>query len=112
MSYTYEMSVFKSVLCDFLLALSSIKEITAPMLNAAENLMYLVNGNFIGKLNFFLNLISHFITGSRSVVELRSKYSPSGSYPTLMKYLEKYSENRNEIPTDKDIIFFSTTIRY
>ena len=53
-----------------------------------------------------MSLNSFFIIGSRTVVELRSKYSPSGSYTTLLKYLEKYSEKSSKITNDKDIVIF------
>ena len=51
-----------------------------------------------------MSLISYFITGSRTVVELRSKLSPSGSYTTLLKCLYKYSQQSNKIPNDTDIV--------
>ena len=106
MSYSHELSAYPNVLCDFLLALAASTDKCAQILNSAEVLTYLVNSNFIGKLNFSMNLISYFMTGSRTLVEVRSRYSPSGSYTTLLKYLDKYSQHRNEIPKDKDIVIF------
>ena len=106
MSYIKEMSAYSTVLCEFLQALAGSSQIGGKILNAAEVLTHLVNPDFIGKLNFSMNLISYFITGSRTVVELKSKYSPSGSYTTLMKYLDKHSKESNTPPNDKDIVIY------
>ena len=65
-----------------------------------------MNSNFIGKLNISIVLILYFISGTRTLVDVRSRYSPSGFYTTLMKYLDKYSQHRYEIPIDKDIVIF------
>ena len=94
------------ILKKFLVSLSGSTGGNAALLNAAETLIYLVNKKYIGKLNFCLSLISHFITGSKCIVELRSKYSPSGSYPTLLKYLETYTKEKNQFPQDKDVLVF------
>ena len=71
-SYSNELSVYTSDLCAFLLALSASTEASAK------------DGDAAGKINFLMSLISYFITGSRTVVELRSKNSPSGLYTTLL----------------------------
>ena len=85
---------YDSALNEYLVSLSASNKSNAALLNADDSLVYLVNKKYIGKLNFSLSLIFHFITGSKSIVELRSRYSPSGSYTTLPKYLETYSTEK------------------
>ena len=97
---------YECVLNKFLVSLSGSNENRAALRNAAESLIYLVNKSYVGKLNFSLCLISHFITGSKSVIELRSRYSPSGSYPTILKYLDKYSKEKLSFPQSSDLIVF------
>ena len=91
LSFASEISCCDTVLCEFLFALSGSTNNDAALLNAAENLIYLINPNYTSKLNFSLSYISLLMTGSKSVVEIRGKYSPSGSYSTLLKYLDRYS---------------------
>ena len=72
-------------------------------LNAYEHLVSLALNNYIGALNFALNLISYFISGSRNIVELRSRYSPAGSYSFVMGYLNRNTQKSLETPANNDI---------
>ena len=76
------------------------------ILNAYEHLVSLAVTNYIGPLNFGLNLISYFISGSRNIVDIGSRYSPAGSYSFVTGYLNKNSIDSLEIPTDNDFSVF------
>ena len=55
------------------------------ILNAYEHISNLSNSYYIGPLNFALNILFHYITGSKQVLEMRPKYSPSGSYTKALQ---------------------------
>ena len=76
------------------------------ILNAYEHLVSLVVTNYIGALNFALNLITYFISGSRNIVDLGSRYSPAGSYSYVLNYLNKTSLNALKPPPNSDICVF------
>ena len=83
------------------------------LLNTYEHLVSLAVTNYIGPLNFAINLISYFISGSRNIVDLGSRYSPAGSYSVVTGYLNKNSLNSLEIPTQNDItVFFDNNQRW
>ena len=71
-------SLFIQVIYVHIFALPASTEASAKDGDAAEVLTQYC------KINFLMSLISYFITGSRTVVELRSKNSPSGLYTTLL----------------------------
>ena len=76
------------------------------ILNAYEHLVNLSVSKYIGPLNFSLNLISYFISGSRNIVELGSRYSPAGSYKFVTEYLRKNSSESLELPPKTDVAVF------
>ena len=76
-TYSNELSVYTSDLCAFL-------HYQHPQRQVQKMEMLLMFLHNTGKINFLMRLISYFITGSRTVVELRTKYSPSGSYTKLL----------------------------
>ena len=74
------------------------------ILNAYEHLSNLSNIYYIGPLIFCLNILFHFITGSKQVLKLRSKYSQSGSYTKALEYLNTNSETPIELTHEKDSV--------
>ena len=74
------------------------------ILNAYEHLSNLSILYYIGPLNFALNILFHFITDSKQVLELRSKYSPSASYNKALEYLSKNSESPVELKPERDSV--------
>ena len=57
-----------------------------------------------------MSLISYFITGSRTDVELKSKKNLPGSYTTLLKCLDKYSQQSNINSQRYIVIFFDNNL--
>lgn len=51
-----------------------------------EHLYSLSDNNFIDPLSFSRNLISYYITGSRTIVDLNNKLFPSRSYYTISSF--------------------------
>ena len=74
------------------------------ILNAYEHLSNLSNKYYIGPLNFALNILFHFITASKQVLQMRSKYSPSGSYTKALDYLSKNSKTQAQLKFEQDSV--------
>ena len=106
LNFVHELSAIDICLFTFLKAISTNDNDNHCVLNAAEHVISLSNKNYIGKLNFSLSLMTHFITGSRAAVELRGKYSPSGSYTSIMKYINENSVNQIPYPSGCDILVY------
>ena len=89
----------------FLSALSSEPyEQKVQILNAYEHISNLSNSYYIGPLNFALNILFHYITGSKQVLEMRSEYSPSGSYTKALQYTAMNSKTPNKFEQNRDSV--------
>ena len=70
----------------------------------------MTNEYYIGQINSALNLVGHYFTGSRAIVETNTSntFSPAGSYTTIMKLFDKTTDQGiMESNGGKDkIIFF------
>ncbi|XP_046346471.2 uncharacterized protein LOC124127059 [Haliotis rufescens] len=78
----------------------------AYLARAYEHLYGARNSNVICPLSFAMNLLLYYVTGSKVACNLSAKTSPSGSYQTILKWINEQAAVPVKCPTAGDIITF------
>lgn len=71
-----------------------------------EQLLSCCNDNVIFPFSFSTNLITYFLTGSKTVCDINNAVSPCGSYSSIMNWLNYRSNTENTVPLDNDVFTF------
>ncbi|XP_062577048.1 uncharacterized protein LOC134238946 [Saccostrea cucullata] len=73
---------------------------------AIEHLYSIAMTNTILPFSFSLNLLSYYVSSSKTVCNLYSSAHPSGSYSSVLNWIEQHSQSSIDVPFHNDIITY------
>ncbi|XP_061171013.1 uncharacterized protein LOC133201813 [Saccostrea echinata] len=73
---------------------------------AIEHLYCLVSSNIIMPFSFSLNLLTYYMSNSKTVCNMYSSAHPAGSYTSVLKWIEEHATTPITIPFQHDVITY------
>lgn len=73
---------------------------------AIEHLYSLISSNIIMPFLFSLNLLTYYMSNSKTVCNMYSSAHPAGNYTSVLKWIEEHAANPITIPFQHDVITY------
>lgn len=73
---------------------------------AIEHLYSLISSNIIMPFSFSINLLTYYMSNSKTVCNMYSSAHPAGSYTSVLKWIEEHAANPITIPFQHDVITY------
>ncbi|XP_062620908.1 uncharacterized protein LOC134282522 [Saccostrea cucullata] len=73
---------------------------------AIEHLYSLISANIIMPFSFSLNLLTYYMSNSKTVCNMYSSAHPAGSYSSVLKWIEDHATTPISVPFQHDLISY------